>query len=155
MTRGPIASAHGSYNRIRQKAPMCTTIQKIAHPCRAHTNLSRNGTWIGSADYAGLTCAPNIHRQTGPHTHTHGQRNERHVYKQAASTRCMRCGLKHASQQSHLLTYDGRYRERKCADTTGTVLVACRFQCQNINIFFSNKIYGSNFIKQHSETAMV
>jgi len=67
----------------------------------------------------------------------------------------MRCGLKHASQQSHLLTYDGRYRERKCADTTGTVLVACRFQCQNINIFFSNKIYGGNFIKQHLETVMV
>jgi len=39
------------------------------------------------------------------------------------------------------------YRERKCADTIGTVSVpwADRFQCKNINIFFSNKIYGSNF----------
>jgi len=48
------------------------------------------------------------------------------------------------------------HRERKCADIVGTVLVpwAGRFQCQNINIF-SNKKYGSNFIKQHSETVMV
>jgi len=35
-------------------------------------------------------------------------------------------------------------RERKCADTTGTVLVhwAGHFQCENIKIF-SNKIYGA------------
>jgi len=48
------------------------------------------------------------------------------------------------------------YTEWKCADTIGTVPVswAGHFQCCNINIF-SNKIYGSNFIKQHSETVMV
>ena len=47
--------------------------------------------------------------------------------------------------------------ERNCADTIGTVLVpsAGHFQCQYINIFFSNKIYESNFIKQHPETVMV
>jgi len=49
------------------------------------------------------------------------------------------------------------YRERKNVDTVGTVLVpwAGHFQCYNMNIFFSDKIHGSNFIKQHSETAMV
>ena len=30
-----------------------------------------------------------------------------------------------------------------------------KFQCWNINIFFANKIYGSNFVEQHSETVMV
>jgi len=40
------------------------------------------------------------------------------------------------------------HRERKCADTIGTVPVpgAGHFQCWNINIF-SNKTYGSHFIK--------
>ena len=48
-------------------------------------------------------------------------------------------------------------RERKCADTTGTVPVplAYPFQCKKILIYFSNRIYGSNFIKHHSETVMV
>ena len=50
-------------------------------------------------------------------------------------------------------------RECKCADTIGTVLVtwAGHLQCYNINIgpYFSNKTYGSNFIKQHSETVTV
>ena len=46
-------------------------------------------------------------------------------------------------------------RERKCADTVGKVLVlwACHFQCRNLNIL--NKIHGSNFFKQHSETVTV
>ena len=39
------------------------------------------------------------------------------------------------------------YRERKCADTIGTVL-------KYYYIFFS-KIFGSNFIVQHSETVVV
>jgi len=50
-------------------------------------------------------------------------------------------------------------RERKCADT---VLAQCRFPgldnhfCSDkILIHFSDKIYGSNFIKQHSETVML
>ena len=40
------------------------------------------------------------------------------------------------------------------ADTIGTVLVLWtgHFQISNINIFFSNKMHGSNFIKQHCET---
>jgi len=44
----------------------------------------------------------------------------------------------------------------KCADTIGTVPVrwACHFSAE-ILIYFSNKIYGGNFIKQHSETVMV
>jgi len=49
-------------------------------------------------------------------------------------------------------------RERKCADTTGTVPVlwAGHFQyCKKILIYFSNKIHGSNFIERHSETVMV
>ena len=29
-----------------------------------------------------------------------------------------------------------------------------RFQCKKYKYIFSNKIYGSNFVKQHSETAM-
>ena len=49
------------------------------------------------------------------------------------------------------------YREQIYVDTAGTVLVprAGHFQCYNMNMFFSDKIHGSNFIKQHSETAMV
>jgi len=49
------------------------------------------------------------------------------------------------------------YRERKCADTIGTVLApwAGHFQCESMNIFFTSKICGSNFIKQRSETVMV
>jgi len=45
---------------------------------------------------------------------------------------------------------------RKCADTTGTVPVpwAAHFQCWKLLIYFSNKLYGSNFIKQYSETVM-
>jgi len=43
------------------------------------------------------------------------------------------------------------YRERKCADTIGTVLVPIT----SAKIYFSHEIYESNFIKQHSETAMV
>jgi len=62
---------------------------------------------------------------------------------------CHNCG-------SSSLCVIGQYTERKFADTIGTVLIrwAGHFQCWNINIyiFFSNKIYGSNFIKQHSET---
>jgi len=40
--------------------------------------------------------------------------------------------------------------------TIGTAPAPCagQFQCQNINIF-STKIYGSNFVKHHSDTAMV
>jgi len=52
------------------------------------------------------------------------------------------------------LFWDTRYNtERKCAGTV-PVLWAGHFQCWNINIF-SSKIYGSNFIKRHSETVMV
>ena len=52
------------------------------------------------------------------------------------------------------------HRERKCADTIGTVLVpsaARLFQWRNINIgvYVSNKIHGSSFINQHSETVVV
>jgi len=48
------------------------------------------------------------------------------------------------------------YRELKCADTIGTVPVpwAVYFNAK-ILIYFSNKMYGSNFIKQHSETVVV
>ena len=55
-----------------------------------------------------------------------------------------------------LLQSAPRYRERKCADTTGTVPVPWigHFQCWNTDIF-PNKIYESSFIKQHSETVMV
>jgi len=49
-------------------------------------------------------------------------------------------------------------RERKCADTTDTVLVPCMgwpFTRLKYKYIFSNKIQGSNFIKQHSETVIV
>jgi len=46
------------------------------------------------------------------------------------------------------------YEEGKCADTAGTVPVPWTGNAK-ILIHFSNKIYGSNFIKQHSETVMV
>ena len=48
------------------------------------------------------------------------------------------------------------YRERKYADTIGTVLIpwAGHFHAK-IKMYFSNKIYDSIFIKQHSETVMV
>ena len=46
--------------------------------------------------------------------------------------------------------------ERKCADTIGTVLVPwAGISIAEIEIYFSNKIYRSNFVKQHSETVMV
>jgi len=46
------------------------------------------------------------------------------------------------------LFFDSAKRERKCADAIGSVQVpwAGHFQCENI-IYFSNKIYGINFIK--------
>jgi len=43
---------------------------------------------------------------------------------------------------------NGKRRERKCADTIGTVPVLS----DKIQIYFSNKIHASNFFKQHSET---
>ena len=47
-------------------------------------------------------------------------------------------------------------RERKYADTIGTVrFPGLAIFTAKILIYFSNKIYGSNFIKQHSETVMV
>jgi len=46
------------------------------------------------------------------------------------------------------------YGEGKCADTAGTVPVLWTGNAK-ILIYFSNKIYGSNFVKQHSETVMV
>jgi len=46
-------------------------------------------------------------------------------------------------------------KDRLCADTTGTVPLVWLFPIPKILIYFSNKIYGSNFIKQHSETVMV
>ena len=50
------------------------------------------------------------------------------------------------------------YRERKCADTIGTLLVpwAGRFQCYNVNLFFKqDRLHESNCIKQYSETVTV
>jgi len=56
------------------------------------------------------------------------------------------------------LCYGEIKRERKCADTTGK----CPFpgpgpaiSSAKVLIYFSNKIYGSRFIKQHSETDLV
>ena len=48
----------------------------------------------------------------------------------------------------------GINRERKCADTIGTV-PGLAISNDKMKIYFPNKIYGSNFIKQHSETVMV
>ena len=47
--------------------------------------------------------------------------------------------------------------ERKCADRIGTVSVPWAGHSINAKIlmYFSNKIYGTDFIKQHSETVMV
>jgi len=61
-----------------------------------------------------------------------------------------------AARASRAVCSQWMHRERKCADTIGTVPVpwAGHFQCQ-ISIYFSNKIHGSIFIKQHSETVMV
>ena len=90
------------------------------------------------------------------------------VQEQTASTLCMRCGLIITRQlavdsrlrprphlgrfgdtladrqtdtrtQEHTDTRARHNKERKCADTTGTVLVpwAGRFQCRNINIVFT------------------
>ena len=54
------------------------------------------------------------------------------------------------------LQYLCTHRERKCADTIGTVLVPYRLATSNakILIYSSNKICGSYFIEQHSETVM-
>ena len=51
----------------------------------------------------------------------------------------------------------GVNKERKCADTIGTVPVPRGLAISNakILIYFSNKMYGNNFIKQHSETVPV
>ena len=46
--------------------------------------------------------------------------------------------------------------ERKCASTIGSVPVpGLAISSAKILIYFSNKIYWSNFIKQHSKTVMV
>jgi len=59
-------------------------------------------------------------------------------------------------QLDHIHVLERAHCRRHCADTTGTVPVpwAGHPQCSNINIFFSKKIYESNFVKQHSETVM-
>ena len=47
-------------------------------------------------------------------------------------------------------------RERKCADTINTVPVLwSTISDAKILIYFSNAIYGSNFMKQHSQAVMV
>jgi len=46
-------------------------------------------------------------------------------------------------------------RERKRADTTGRVPVGWPFPTLKYRYIFKNKIYGSDFIKQHSDTVMV
>jgi len=47
-------------------------------------------------------------------------------------------------------------RERQCADTIGTVPVPwLAVSSAKILIYFSNEIYGSTVIKQHSETVML
>ena len=49
-----------------------------------------------------------------------------------------------------------RHRERKCADTIGTVPVHWpAIPNAKISVYFSNKTHVSNFNKQHSETVMV
>jgi len=49
-----------------------------------------------------------------------------------------------------------RLRERMCADTTGIVPVPWTGDFNaKILMYISNKIYGSNFVKQHSETVIV
>jgi len=49
----------------------------------------------------------------------------------------------------------GVNKERKCADTIGTLPVPRGLAISNAKIYFSNKMYGSNFIKQHSESVPV
>jgi len=58
-------------------------------------------------------------------------------------------------QQIEVMEFEPN-KERKCADTIGTVPVpwAGHFHAK-ISIYFSNEIYRSNFIGQHSETGMV
>ena len=55
-----------------------------------------------------------------------------------------------------IISGTSRHREQQFADGTGTAPfpLAGHFQCKAVNIF-SSKIHWSNFIKQHSETAMV
>ena len=50
----------------------------------------------------------------------------------------------------HLVMHSTHYSERKCADATDTVSVA--WAGHLTLTYFSNKILGSNFIKQHLQT---
>ena len=52
------------------------------------------------------------------------------------------------------LSNDSEHRERKCADTTGTVLVphGLAISSAEMQMRFSNETHESNFIRQHSET---
>jgi len=74
--------------------------------------------------------------------------------------RCMRAMRHDVAHRSASHLHRPRRRQyisiaATCVDTVGTVPVlwAGHFQCYNINM--SNKIYGSSFVKQHSETVMV
>ena len=65
----------------------------------------------------------------------------------------VKCGNTIQSRENACYIGCRKYRERRCADTIGTVPVP--WVGHFLNIYFSNKLYGSNFIKQHSETVMV
>jgi len=47
------------------------------------------------------------------------------------------------------------YKERKCADRMTVPVPWLAISSAKISIYFSDKIYGNNFIKQHSGTVMV
>jgi len=55
-----IAAEHGSFNRIRQVAPISTFIRYTVP--WAHASLCPNGISIGSAVFAGLTRVTSTHR---------------------------------------------------------------------------------------------
>jgi len=56
--------------------------------------------------------------------------------------------------KKHVFAYLNR--ERKCADTINTVpILGSTISNAKILMYFSNAIYGSNFMKQHSQAVMV
>jgi len=59
------------------------------------------------------------------------------------------------SDCQHGVSYHGNHGKRESADTILAQFPGLAISNAEILIHFSNKIHGSNFIKQHSETVTV
>ena len=80
----------------------------------------------------------------------------RNVTRKPSTEHCVTSAISRCLLSWSSLLHQYLYSERKCANQ----LAQCRFpglalSNAKIQIHFSNKIYGSSFVKQHSKTVMV